>query len=32
VLAGASVETALNTYKEVRLKEIQDSGGEIEFF
>lgn len=32
VLNGASVEDALNTYKEVRLQEIKDSGGEIEFF
>lgn len=32
VLNGASVEEALNNYKEARLQEIKDSGGEIEFF
>lgn len=32
VLSGASVEAALNDYKNVRMQEIKDSGGEIEFF
>lgn len=32
VLAGATVEEALHTYKEARMQEIKDSGGEIEFF
>ncbi len=32
VLNGATVEEALNTYKEARMQEMQDSGGEIEFF
>ena len=32
VLAGASVEDALNNYKNIRMQEIKDSGGEIEFF
>jgi hypothetical protein len=32
VLNGTSVEDALNAYKESRMKEIANSGGEIEFF
>jgi len=32
VLNGATVEEALNNYKEARMQEIKDSGGEIEFF
>lgn len=32
VLKGTSVEDALNAYKESRMKEIANSGGEIEFF
>ena len=32
VLAGATVEDALNNYKNIRMQEIKDSGGEIEFF
>jgi hypothetical protein len=32
VLAGATVEDALSEYRTVRMQEIRDSGGEIEFF
>jgi hypothetical protein len=32
VLNGATVETALNNYKSIRMQEIKDSGGDVEFF
>ncbi len=32
VLAGATVEDALSEYRTVRMQEIRNSGGEIEFF
>jgi hypothetical protein len=32
VLSGVTVEAALDQYKNTRLQEIKDSGGEIEFF
>ena len=32
VLNGATVDEALNHYKEVRLQEIKESGGDVEFF
>jgi hypothetical protein len=32
VLGGATVKEALDTYMEVRMKEIENSGGEIELF
>jgi len=32
VLNGATVETALNNYKNIRMQEIKESGGDVEFF